>query len=75
MCKRASNNRLHTDPRYGLGGRARLASRFGCFASGVSLDAARAGEAEPAINKSGFEIRMRLPLVAYVEIEIGEIKI
>jgi hypothetical protein len=52
-----------------------LASRFGCFASGVSLDAARAGEAEPAINKSGFEIRMRLPLVAYVEIEIGEIKI
>jgi len=35
-----------TPTRYALGGRARLASRFGCFASGVSLDAARAGEAE-----------------------------
>jgi hypothetical protein len=53
MCKRASNKHLHTDPRYGLGGRARLASRFGCFTSGVSLDAARAGEAERSFFFSG----------------------
>ena len=60
-CKSAPNNRLHTDPRYALGGRARLASRFGCFASGVSLDAARAGEAERSAAALSPKKRGRLP--------------
>lgn len=69
-CKSAPNNRLLTDPRYALGERARLASQFGCFASGVSLDAARASEAERGIIKMKKNILDRYSQTADNEIII-----